>query len=411
MTMTPGTIAALRSTAGQDNGMLTARVHAPVLRLDRHEPWRPTAIGFSIFDEPSRSPSSKFEIVPKSHRVIEYAIFWDYDIQHLYDLEHVWIHVDANDRVEHVEASQHGRRIEMVREGGLPLENGRVTLWAEPGKHALFPGRDQMMSRESATRHECNLGAGHTGVHLGNPFSGRFGEIGAYEHRLARLQMRRFAFQPAFGETQRWDCREGDLLPWPSVERWIPERVNYLIDDLKQNLPHLKAIFLDCGDTLVDEGTEEKEPGTDVAVRAELLPYAREMMDNLRKDGYRLALVADGPRATFENLLGQHRLWDHFESHTISGDVGVLKPDARMFATAMNSLCLESADSGRIVMVGNNLERDIKGANSAGHISVFFKWSDRRPVIPIDESEEPDVTIYSLKDLVPAIEKIELSLV
>ncbi|WP_208978132.1 hypothetical protein [Pseudovibrio denitrificans] len=90
MTNKNGSLIALRQGLQETDELNLARKFAPVLRLDRSEPWRPTAIGFTVFAEAGKSPSSKFEIAPKADRVIEYAIFWDYDIQHLYDLEHVW---------------------------------------------------------------------------------------------------------------------------------------------------------------------------------------------------------------------------------------------------------------------------------------------------------------------------------
>ncbi len=65
-----------------------------------------------------------------------------------------------------------------------------------------------------------------------------------------------------------------------------------------------------------------------------LIPGADAMLQELAMAGHRLALVADGPRATFENLLGQHGLWSSFEAHVISGDVGALKPSPLMFAAA-----------------------------------------------------------------------------
>ena len=41
------------------------------------------------------------------------------------------------------------------------------------------------------------------------------------------------------------------------------------------------------------------------------------------------------------------------------------------------------------VMVGNHLERDIKGANALGMISVWLDWAPRRSKIPADDSELP----------------------
>jgi putative hydrolase of the HAD superfamily len=64
-------------------------------------------------------------------------------------------------------------------------------------------------------------------------------------------------------------------------------------------------------------------------------------------------------------------------------------------------------DYGRTVMVGNYLERDIKGANALGMISVWLDWSPRRPKIAADPSEEPRYTIKRPLDLLPIIEHLE----
>jgi len=50
-------------------------------------------------------------------------------------------------------------------------------------------------------------------------------------------------------------------------------------------------------------------------------------------------------------------------------------------------------------MVGNNLERDIAGANRLGLISVFFHWSERRRTTPETEDEAPDHTVHSPQEL------------
>lgn len=43
-------------------------------------------------------------------------------------------------------------------------------------------------------------------------------------------------------------------------------------------------------------------------------------------------------------------------------------------------------------MVGNNLERDIVGANRFGITSVFIKWSPRYPMEPKNEEEVPVIS-------------------
>ena len=172
--------------------------------------------------------------------------------------------------------------------------------------------------------------------------------------------------------------------------------------------PRLRRIvvFLDCGDTLADEGSEVKD--ADGAVRrARLIPGAARTVRRLKRRGYTLALVADGPRATFENILKPRGLWRLFDAYAISGDVGVTKPNARMFRTALDALEIPDTERRNVVMVGNNLFRDIKGAKEVGLTTVWIDWAPRRAKVPADPSEVPDYTIGKPLELLPLIERLE----
>jgi FMN phosphatase YigB (HAD superfamily) len=61
-------------------------------------------------------------------------------------------------------------------------------------------------------------------------------------------------------------------------------------------------------------------------------------------------------------------------------------------------------------MVGNNLERDIAGANGVGIGSIFFSWSDRRSRVPAAPLQRPDHVITALSQLPGLLESIELAL-
>jgi HAD superfamily hydrolase (TIGR01549 family) len=173
------------------------------------------------------------------------------------------------------------------------------------------------------------------------------------------------------------------------------------------NARHILAVCLDCGDTLVDEATEIKD-AYQVTQTAELIPGAAQMVRDLRQRGYPLALVADGPTGTFRNVLTQHQLYDLFDVFAISQEVGVDKPDPRMFRHALDQLGIAPADYGRVVMVGNHLSRDIKGANALGLISVWLDWSPRRHKIPLDDSEVPRYTIRTPAELIPLLRQLEI---
>ena len=172
---------------------------------------------------------------------------------------------------------------------------------------------------------------------------------------------------------------------------------------------NILAVFLDCGDTLADEETEQKD-ATGTTLAAQLIPGAAETLRALTARGYPLALVADGPVGTFKNILTQHKLHHLFSAFAISETVGVSKPHPRMFIHALDQLGISSRDYGRVVMVGNNLERDIRGANALGLLSVWLDWAPRRSKIPSDETEVPMYTIKTPQELLSVIDTIETTL-
>ena len=168
----------------------------------------------------------------------------------------------------------------------------------------------------------------------------------------------------------------------------------------------IRAIFLDCGDTLVDEGTEVKT-GEGVSLRANLIPGADVLLRELKKRGYPLALVADGPAETFPNNLAPYGLYELFDAYAISGELGCEKPAPGMFRAALDALSIPPNDYRRVVMVGNNLERDIAGANALGLISVWLDWAPRRSKIPASQLEIPAYTIQTPLDLLDLLGRLE----
>ena len=160
-------------------------------------------------------------------------------------------------------------------------------------------------------------------------------------------------------------------------------------------------VFIDSGDTLVNEGTEYRNEGSPIVQSCELIDGAKEMLLTLKERGY---------TQSFDNSYGQHGLKNIFDARTISEEVGEKKPSQAMFETAMKLLHLTDEDKKRIIMVGNNLERDIVGANRFGITSVFIKWSPRYPMEPKNEEEVPDYIIHKPLELLDLVEKLEAEL-
>jgi hypothetical protein len=163
---------------------------------------------------------------PGAVLAIEYAIWWDWDIQHLYELEHIWIFVAVDGTITHAEASWHGDYHRMLVDGELPIEDGRLTVYAEPGKHALAPAAEWLLNRTGDTNRDCKALPGLMGLHVTPLFQSRL------RHRrnpvinwLVRAYLRQYAFQPSYDFSLIVDLRDVTSVPWDRLSGWIPDRV------------------------------------------------------------------------------------------------------------------------------------------------------------------------------------------
>lgn len=137
----------------------------------------------------------------------------------------------------------------------------------------------------------------------------------------------------------------------------------------------------------------------DVTQRADLFPGMADVIRKLHASGMPLALVADTRIGTYRNVLTQHGIYDDFDAFAISDEIGTVKPDRRMFVYALNALDVPKAEWSSCVMIGNNLARDIRGANALGLTSIWIVWNDRYPVQPADEAEQPRFQVHSADEL------------
>jgi FMN phosphatase YigB (HAD superfamily) len=168
---------------------------------------------------------------------------------------------------------------------------------------------------------------------------------------------------------------------------------------------HPVALFFDLGDTIMIEESEIKDAGQ-TTTQADLIPGMAKALRTFKAWGYPLALVADSRPRTPINVLKQHDLLDLFDYLAISEVIGISKPDPGIFCAALDALSIAPSDYCRVAMVGNNLERDIVGANRLGLISVHFCWNDRRRSQPLTEEENPRYTVASVSQLVSLIERL-----
>lgn len=132
----------------------------------------------------------------------------------------------------------------------------------------------------------------------------------------------------------------------------------------------------------------------------QLYPGVKKTLKQLKKK-YRLAAVSDGQSAWARAELNAVGLLDFFDPLIVSGDYGYRKPDRRLFKKALKKMDL-SADE--VIFVGNDLYRDIYGANLMKMKSVFFRSNQGDHNF---EKARPDYIINTFEELEDAVRRLD----
>lgn len=110
---------------------------------------------------------------------------------------------------------------------------------------------------------------------------------------------------------------------------------------------------------------------------------AEPLLRCLQARKHPMAVVTNGSKSQRDKIevLDASR---YFEAVLISGEVGIAKPDPRIFRQALSRL---NAAPGQSVFVGDSMEYDIAGARSAGMMTVYIRKG---------EAEDPDEALCDL---------------
>ena len=92
-----------------------------------------------------------------------------------------------------------------------------------------------------------------------------------------------------------------------------------------------------------------------------------------------MALVTNGSKSQREKI-DAIKASSYFDEILISEEVGIAKPDPRVFQMAMSKL---DATPDQSVFIGDSLEHDVSGARNAGMMTVYCNRSAKDE---IDES-------------------------
>lgn len=100
----------------------------------------------------------------------------------------------------------------------------------------------------------------------------------------------------------------------------------------------------------------------------EVFPDVRSTLERLHGEGYRLAVVSNW-QCGLEHFCVELGLGDLFHAVLVSAEVGVEKPDRRIFEDACRHL---DTEPGRVLHVGDSPDEDVAGAQAAGLKSLLI---------------------------------------
>lgn len=128
--------------------------------------------------------------------------------------------------------------------------------------------------------------------------------------------------------------------------------------------------------------------------RARPFPGVLDTLQYFRSRGVRLGLVTNGGSEMQRGKIERFGLVPHFDCILIEGEFGAGKPDESVFRHMLEQLGVAAGDTW---MVGDDLQRDIAGAQALGLYTIWVDW--RGGGLPESSPARPDLIVRNPSEL------------
>jgi putative hydrolase of the HAD superfamily len=201
------------------------------------------------------------------------------------------------------------------------------------------------------------------------------------------FQLKRYFSDPQLFYDSYW---EANIDLWSRYSRGEITRDNLIVERFRRPLSEGKGIevtkefCLEVSDRFLDFCSNK--PG--------VVDGAHEVMDYLKKKGYRMHMTSNGFHEVQYKKLAACGLKDYFDNIILSEDAKYNKPSKAYFDYALK---IAGAQSDSVLMIGDNLNTDILGALHAGLDAMLFnRWQvDVSSVTP-----QPTFVVDQLRDII-----------
>lgn len=196
---------------------------------------------------------------------------------------------------------------------------------------------------------------------------------------------------------EAFGCREGMTLP-EVTDAFISADKNYVHLGWQTVFAHLRetvgfrddAVYEDYNAFLLDQFTKH-------AVK---FSFTIPLLEQLRSDGYKLALITNGSGSVQNAKLGMLDLKDKFDNILISREFGADKPSPEPFLYTADVL---GCRPDELIYVGDDPKNDVYGSRSAGYIPVWVMTTGLwvYPDIP-----KPEYCIQDVREVPELLKKL-----
>jgi putative hydrolase of the HAD superfamily len=179
---------------------------------------------------------------------------------------------------------------------------------------------------------------------------------------------------------------------WGDLDRHRGGRLNLLQARREVVALAFEALAIDnpeISEQLADSFSVEREK------RVELFPGAVDTLDRLKVSGIKLGMVTNGASEIQRGKIERFNIGPYFDCISVEGEFGEGKPDVSIFLHTLERL---GTAPDRAWMVGDDLHRDIEGAQKAGIYTVWVDWQDEG--LPEGTAAIPDRIVTRISELV-----------
>lgn len=173
---------------------------------------------------------------------------------------------------------------------------------------------------------------------------------------------------------------------WATPEEWIeayeghniPLWVDYSVGIISCDILRMERFrrpLVDAG--MPDAEARELSPALDpeyldfLAMEKRLIPGALELLEVLRRSGMTIGVLSNGFADVQHRKIARAGLADKIDLTVLSDDIGVNKPDIRLFRHAQSLTSYPDTPSAHL-MIGDNPATDIGGALGARWHAVWY---------------------------------------